>query len=789
MNTQPIQIKKEGPSDYDRLREEALAMVQRLSGHIWTDYNIHDPGVTMLEQLCFAMTDLRYKTAFPIQEILAGPSGQIDPQAHAFFSKGEVLSSGPVTTTDFCKLLLGQVVGVEQVWIEPVVAKSGSTICKGIFKVWVQPDENITANNQYDQLKEDVKGCLMRYRSLGENYEDITILHPLNIAIKAAILVDGKQHVRETLAYICNTIEQTIHPPVRFLSEAELLAMGKTTDEIYSGPLLSGGFIPDEDLKPIRTQVDPAELTKAVSGLEGVLQVKYLYLSADGKNFSNKQINIPPGFFAAVDISNSTNDISIVSDQFEHHSQDALFWNVFERIKEVRKRHYTGQQVGMTDTTLHSAYRDLGRYYSIQHFFPAIYGIGREGLSKDETVARKAQAKQLKGYLLFFEQVLANYLAQLGNISHFFSPAEKPTYYKQALDDVPGIAQLLQPDYLDALPHTGESDERKEAILDHLLARFNLPLLPYPITLFQRLYGGITTLEWKAGLFKKLPVLMYARMQAEAGGYQEALRQFLYMHRDQGERLTAIFEKSHLSTTNDHPAEDFTLHIDDDILHVTSEIPPDGEDYYFGHQPLHLLRYGIDPAHYRIVPNHDHFLVLYKSPGQRIWQAVARHTTHDAALAAQASMIRHLKDISIQSEGFYVVEHTLLKPLFTAPVYGFRLKNNKGEILKEAQHLTFAEREKALEGVDGPIEFFVMATPWHVLPESFFKFNITIVLSAWPARCQYAEFKRFTESLFRDLTPTQYRLKFRWLGVNDMRKFETAWFDQTNKEKLLDFLA
>jgi hypothetical protein len=31
---------------------------------------------------------------------------------------------------------------------------------------------------------------------------------------------------------------------------------------------------------------------------------------------------------------------------------------------------------------------------------------------------RKAQAKQLKAYLLFFEQLLVNYLAQLANIKN-----------------------------------------------------------------------------------------------------------------------------------------------------------------------------------------------------------------------------------------------------------------------------------------------------------------------------------------------------------------------------------
>ncbi len=787
MNSQPIQITKDTRFDYEKLRADALSLVQKLSGHIWTDYNISDPGVTILEQLCFAITDLGYKTGFPVEEILAGPNGQIDPEAHAFFSKGEILCSGPITTKDFCKLLLGQVDGVEQVWIEPMLSNTGSSICKGIYKVKVQPDENITATGQYDQLQEDIRRCLQWYRNLGENFEEITILRPLNIAIKAAILVDEKQHVKETLAYICSTIEQTIHPPIRFLSEAELIAMGKTTDEIYAGPLLSGGFIPDEDLKPARIQVDPTELIKAISDIEGVLQVKYLYLSIDGTHFSNKPVLVPPGYFPAVDISNSNNDITIFSDQFEHHSQDALFWNIFERIRETRKRHYTGQQVSMADSSLNGVYRDLGRYYSIQHFFPAIYGIGMEGISKDASDARKAQAKQLKGYLLFFEQILANYLAQLGNISNFFRPAEKQTYFTQTLDDVPGVSQLLDDGYMTALADTGDSDERKEAILDHLLARFNLPVLPYPVTLFQRLYGGVTTIEWKTGLLKKLPFLMYTRTKAGAGGYQEGLRQLLYMHWKFGERLTAVFEESQLNLGEGQPAERFMLH----DIPVVSEIPSGADGYYFGHQPLHLLRYGIDPANYRILSDNHQYFVLYKAPPQTEWQAVARHTQRNQAIAAQAAIIRHLKDISIQSEGFYVVEHLLLKPALTEPVYGFRVKNHQGAILAEQQHLTFMEREKvvAAGAFSNQIEFFVSTATGQLLPESFFHFNITVVFSGWPARCQYQEFKLFAESLFRDLTPTQYRLKFRWLGVNDMRRFEAAWFDQANKDALIEFLT
>ncbi len=48
--------------NYEWLREKALHFAQQFSGNIWTDFNYHDPGVTFLEQLCFAITDLAYRT-------------------------------------------------------------------------------------------------------------------------------------------------------------------------------------------------------------------------------------------------------------------------------------------------------------------------------------------------------------------------------------------------------------------------------------------------------------------------------------------------------------------------------------------------------------------------------------------------------------------------------------------------------------------------------------------------------------------------------------------------------
>lgn len=50
-----IQRKGEGQDLYTQLQEKALAKVQELAGELWTDYNEHDPGVTVLDILNYAL--------------------------------------------------------------------------------------------------------------------------------------------------------------------------------------------------------------------------------------------------------------------------------------------------------------------------------------------------------------------------------------------------------------------------------------------------------------------------------------------------------------------------------------------------------------------------------------------------------------------------------------------------------------------------------------------------------------------------------------------------------------
>ena len=47
--------------EFAALRSRGIAWLQELTGQRWTDYNLHDPGVTLLETMVYGLTDLAYR--------------------------------------------------------------------------------------------------------------------------------------------------------------------------------------------------------------------------------------------------------------------------------------------------------------------------------------------------------------------------------------------------------------------------------------------------------------------------------------------------------------------------------------------------------------------------------------------------------------------------------------------------------------------------------------------------------------------------------------------------------
>ncbi len=90
--------------DFDALRSEAIQHLGNLSGKIWTDHNVHDPGITIMEALIYALLDLGYRTNLPAVDIFARNPEETGPDNN-FLTPAQILGCNPLTITDFRKLL------------------------------------------------------------------------------------------------------------------------------------------------------------------------------------------------------------------------------------------------------------------------------------------------------------------------------------------------------------------------------------------------------------------------------------------------------------------------------------------------------------------------------------------------------------------------------------------------------------------------------------------------------------------------------------------------------------
>ena len=100
----PKDVTTNNDLDYQFLRTKGIEYIEAMGGGLWTDLNDHDPGVSFLELISYAITDLGARLDMPIEDILASES---DPELrNQFYRAEEILPSCPVTALDYRKLFL-----------------------------------------------------------------------------------------------------------------------------------------------------------------------------------------------------------------------------------------------------------------------------------------------------------------------------------------------------------------------------------------------------------------------------------------------------------------------------------------------------------------------------------------------------------------------------------------------------------------------------------------------------------------------------------------------------------
>ncbi len=545
--------------DVNELRKKGIEIIQQLTGSFWTDYNLHDPGVTILEQLCYALSELSFRTDYDIEQLLFREGEKDLP----FFRPEEILTSNPLSTDDLRKLFLDTIAEIKNIWFEPVSEYDSGF--NGLYRVLVDLALISPGEEEIASIKEKIYRLFSSSRNLCEDIFEIKILEQMPVKICGDIETDGLNELSRIMANIYFKVEQTVNPEVKFYSLEELKEKGKDYDEIFDGPVLKHGFVLSEELISQPGTIVVSDLVKMIMQVEGVVSVKNLHLEVEGEKYYN-QLAIPGGFmprFIHDDMIGRDGEYTI------HFYKGNLKYNGFDaadfrkHLNELVSENKKAFRINESSFELPEVQQgiDFEKYYSIQNHFPAIYGLGEEGLMNRPDAKRKAQANQLKGYLMIFEQLMANYFSQLAHFKDLLSIHKRlnNTYFCQSLDQVPHADRFyadknspLQDAYFDfgRIPqnyraglqklndHFDDFVDRKNRMLDFLLAMHGESYTRYSLSQFNYYYS--------AGEFKKLQIKSKsALLQQLANINYNRAAGINYYDRDKSE-ITGIEKKLHI---------------------------------------------------------------------------------------------------------------------------------------------------------------------------------------------------------------------------------------------------
>lgn len=348
--------------------------------------------------------------------------------------------------------------------------------------------------------------------------EDFRAVHPMSlqeIGLDLNLDIAPDADCVAIMAQVYHRTAQYLSPVIRLYSLREMLERGYTPEEIFRGPWLLNGFIDENDLSfYLRREIlYTSDLVQEFMKIEGVRAVNHIAFSRyeqgrlalrgtePQKNLTECLCLINPArYLPRLNVDRSTILMNCGGGKPSQPDKVAALklLSEFKAADDLKGKATQGDFEIPQGT-----YSHLGDYHSIQEDFPLTYGIGTEGLSPSEPPLRLAQAQQLKGYLLFFEQLLGNFLAQVHHLGKLFSYSDDidRTYFTQALYQVPRVDALIRDftqnhqsstfdfedyqgiqdpnsDYyalkLDALAESNPVfQDRRKRFLDHLVARFN----------------------------------------------------------------------------------------------------------------------------------------------------------------------------------------------------------------------------------------------------------------------------------------------------------------------------
>lgn len=917
--------------DYHFLLKEGMKYVEQLGNKFWTDYNPHDPGITILEVLCYAITELGYRADFDIKDLISKKNGEI--KNNTFFTAATIFSNAALTEIDYRKLLI-DIKGVSNAWILPLknemkegyflpndaetkiyinkledklslkntdknskklpqLPLRGLNMVKieleddvklgdlnsmllpfsfwknnrwvnvdiipqftnwnhpeaNLFKLMDKPGKIIIENiekkddmvfviinrtakpadslrfrifsqdlteldlvlNYFDnkvnicevislfqQKKEKISAVFSRIkiilnqnRNFTEDFLCTEVVEKIDIGICADIDLETGVDLVKVATQIRIAIDKIISPKINFYTLSQMVNEGYHTEDIFSGPKLSHGFLKDEEIEKaqLTKEIHASDIIAVLMEIQGVKSVKNFLMTAYNilgkplENAKNKSwvLELPgdykPVFNTKISkllLFQKNIPFLLSENQQMLVDQKVIMYKTQFNQKKLKADHFNLQ-------TPTGDYFELNTYYSIQDDFPANYRLGKNPVSEEDSDLRKAQVKQLKGYLFFYEQILADYFTQLYHAkdifdtnditrSYFSTYLEKndltgEDFYSKELFDASFQSALLNGEVgenVSLIESKNDFHNRRNRILDHLLARFSESFSDYVFMMYHVAndtsgMGEISfdqedLIQDKQDFLNVYPEISSNRglgmdfFNAELvedsvvfdpfwdkeirGGYEKRTA-----------KLLGINEISLRNIATEQPVlqSQWAVETIERVYNFKILIPNIELQEKWDWAQLHYL----DQSFYKIINSGYNFYLYLMKENKKIVKVDQKFNSEKGAFDFLTKMI---KALNIHFENFYCLEHILLRP--------FNNKFNEDEDL-----LSVCLQDDCDDKASND-------------PYSF---KATIVLPGYLSRFKSIVFRKYAEQIFRQEAPAHVLLKICWVNISDMTGFQKTY--------------
>jgi len=648
-----------------------------------------------------------------------------------------------------------------------------------------------------------VANSLQQNRNLCEDYLCVEVIQKTDIGICADIdIVPGSDAI-EVMSKIQIVIDNVISPKINFYTLSQLVNEGYHSEDIFLGPKLIHGFLKDEEIEKatLPEEIHASDIIAALMEIDGVKSVKNLMMTAYnalGKPItgtSNQKWVLPllgdikPVFNASKSklllFQQGIPFLLTETQQMLTEQKVIMYKSQFSQRKLQNIKNDFEAETGN--------YYPLNEYYSIQNDFPANYGLGKNPVSDKAPELRKAQVKQLKAYLYFYEQLLADFFSQLYNAKDLFDTnGAARTYFPAFLDknDAEGddfySKEVYGADLESKLMNGLTADDvslyeseslyytRRNKVLDHLIARFAESFNDYVFMMYRiandtQGMGGLAfdyanLITDKENFINAYPEISSKRglgidyLNAKSNTIPPQLNDFWNTeHRGGYEkrvaRLLGINEIGLRNiVTEDAPQTQWTVETETEDFLFKIVSPATNLQEKWDWSQLHFL----DQNLYKIDSYGSKFILYLVDNTTKIARLDKKFDTEQQAYDYLESMIAKL---NIYYENFYCLEHILLRPF-----------DNK--LFTDNDLLSVCLNDDC----DAPVN------------NDPYSFKATIVLPGYLSRFKNLVFREYAEKVFRQEAPAHVLLKICWVDIEDMLLFQQKyreWLDAFRKYRLL----